>query len=102
MHTEYSITLTPSHNCVPVLMDFIIDHAEKPYPARKTVVDTLVGLDRAGIKRLNIRLCKGEWFVEFSINDCSKIRGKAKRFNEALSNALLEVQSWPAHAAVAV
>ncbi len=102
MHTEYSITLTPSHNCVPVLMDFIIDHAEKPYPARKDVLDILTNLDRAGIKRLNMRLCKGEWFVEFIINESSKVRGKARLFNEALHNALHEVRSWPAHTAVPV
>jgi hypothetical protein len=100
MHTEYSITLTPSHNSVPALMDFIIDHAEKPYPARKDMVDMLTSLDRAGIKRLNMRLCKGEWFVEFIINESVKVRGKAKLFNEAIANALREVKSWPAHAAV--
>jgi len=99
MNTEYSITLTPSHHCVPVLMDFIIDHAEPPYPTRKTLVDMLVSLDRASIKRLNIHISKGEWCVEFIINDNVKIRGKAPKFNAALENALNEINSWPVSAA---
>lgn len=92
MHTEYSIRLTPSHNCVPSLMDFIIDHAEKPFPKRKDLVDMLTELDRAMIKQLHMRISKGQWRIEFIINEKTKFEGSGEKFNEALQATFEKVQ----------
>jgi hypothetical protein len=98
MNTEYSITLTPSHDSVPVLMDFIIDHATPPYPKRKELVDMLVLLDKERVRRLHIKLSKGAWHIEFIVNERVKFIGKSPEFDKALENALGNVRNC-AHAA---
>lgn len=93
MSTDYSITLTPSHDCVPVLMDFIIDHAKPPYPKRRELADMLSELDRVRIRRLNMKISKGVWHVEFIVNENVKYIGDAEDFDMALAKAFSKVHS---------
>jgi len=92
---ECSITLTPSHNCVPVLMDFIIDHAKPPYPARKELADIIAELGQARVRRLLICIKAGTWRVELMLTGhehFNKVTGRAENFDRALYNALHEMR----------
>jgi hypothetical protein len=95
MDTEHSITLTPSHQCVPALMDFIIDHAKPPYPARKEMAEVVSELGQARVRRLLICIKAGTWRVELMLTGhehFNKVTGRAEDFDKALYNALNELR----------
>lgn len=92
MSTDYSITLTPSHECIPALLDFIIDHDDAlSHPTRKELAGLLTTLDRARVRRLNMKFSCGIWHVEFVVNELVKLVGESIDFTLAVHHALNQV-----------
>jgi len=85
-------------------MDFIIDHAKPPYPARKELAEIVAELGQAKIRRLFICIKAGLWRVELMVTGhahAMKITGRSEDFDKALYNALNELRQKMAQHATA-
>lgn len=88
---DYSITLSPSHSCVPRLMDFIEDRKELPLPKRQELVGLMLHLDSMSIRHIHVAVRQGIWYIEFIVNEKRKFNGEAKCFAKALDATLRSV-----------
>lgn len=91
MSVDYSITFTPSHSCIPRLLDFLTDQKQLPLPEKHRLVDELMYLDRQNVRRCNSRVSKGVWYVQFIVNEHRKYDGSGDTFMKALNSALSEL-----------
>lgn len=92
MVTAYSITFTPSHECVTWFADFIVRMEHKPVPARAELLQLMQELNALDIRTCQVRVKGGEWSIEFTVNENRKYKGTDKRFDVALEQALNAVR----------
>ena len=97
MSVDYSITLTPSHSCVPRLMDFIEDRKELPLPKRQELVGLMQHLNAMSIRHVRMCVSRGTWTIEFVINENRKYKGDGECFQRALTNTLNSVHRLDLH-----
>lgn len=89
--SAYSITLSPTHRCIPQLADFLIERAENPLPEQAELIQLMQHLNVMDIRQFNVRVKSGMWAVEFVVNENRKYLGAAKCFAGAVEDALTEV-----------
>lgn len=97
MHTDYSITLSPSHSCIPRLLDFIEDRKELPLPKQRELIDLMQHLNAMSIRHVRMCVSRGDWVVEFVVNENRKHKGTAKSFAKAVEDALNSVHRLDIH-----
>ncbi len=97
LNTHYSITFTPSHECIPRLVNFIIDMEHKPIPEKAQLLQLMQQLNELGVRNCEIAVRKGSWCIEFTVNENRRYNGIGARFDVALEAALESVQRLRMH-----
>ena len=88
----HSVTCTPSHECVPWLVEFIIKMEHKPVPEKAELVKLMQELNSRMVQTFYVLLKSGKWTVKFTVNLAKQYEGTGVNFNDALEQALLAVR----------
>lgn len=89
-----SITLTPTHECIPRLTEFLEGAGSLPVPKRAQLLHTLQSLNNMQVKQFTVLLKDKKYTLKFRVNEKRNFEGTGDTFDEALVSALDNVLKY--------